>query len=159
MRKLALARQIRQIRAPDEKRPTSRYAKEFKLCPAPMSYIMTDKRDIATLRARIRLNRHHLRSRQKKLKAVEDDRCNACVEFLGAQSHLAPAETAIHVLLKCPRFDHARMRCSSVLSISGTPMSMEVLTGDCSSVPVQHREEVQLATADFLQQISKTVSI
>src|ERR1700722_13763114 len=31
LRKLALARQIRQIRAPDEKRPTSRYAKEFKL--------------------------------------------------------------------------------------------------------------------------------
>ena len=159
LRKRALARQIRQIRAPDEKRPTSRYAKELKLCPAPTSYILTDKRDIAVLRARIRLNRHHLRARQKKLKIVDDDRCPACVEFYGPQAQSAPSETVAHVLLNCPRFDLARMRCSSVLSKCDTSLTTEVLTGDCSAVSAQHQEDVQLATADFLQSINKIVPL
>jgi hypothetical protein len=54
LRKLALERQISQIRRTDGKRQPTRYAREFELRPAPTSYILTDSRPSATLRARLR---------------------------------------------------------------------------------------------------------
>ena len=108
MRKLALERQIRWIKETRGKREPTRYTREFKLCPAPTSYILTDTRQIATLRARLRLNRHHLRSRQRHVGQTVDDRCQHCLALNNQPAHLVPSETPQHVLFDCPLHDQPR---------------------------------------------------
>src|SRR5262249_23671302 len=63
----------------DGKRPPTRYVREFKQHPAATAYILSDNRQTATLRARIRLNRHHLRSRLHTLDSKIDARCPHCL--------------------------------------------------------------------------------
>lgn len=155
LRKLALARQIQQIRLPDKQQPKSRYATEFSLWPAPATYIMSDPRDIAVLRARIRLNRHHLRSRQHRLSLADSALCRSCA-YLGPQ---APVETPNHILLECPRFDTARMNCLIELDLFGCSLTMDVLTGDIHNVRSQSKADVQSATAAFLRNIDSILTI
>jgi len=157
LRKTALTKQIRLICEPDGKQQPSRFATNFIHRPAPTGYVMKDMRNIASLRARIRLNRHHLRDRQRKLKLIDDDRCPACVEVLGPNAHAAPTENATHVLLECPRFSTSRMQCSAQLHLCGTEMSMDTLTGFFANVPAQHREEARTVTAEFLSKVNKAV--
>ena len=160
LRKIALVRQINQIRAPKELQDRSRYAEEFNLCPAPASYIMTDSRVVATLRARIRMNRHHFRSRQWRLKLVDDPHCPACSSFFDPNdAESVPCETPEHVLISCVRFQNARMRCSNGLLLHSVPLTMDVITGDLSAVSAHSKTDIQLATADFLRHINGIIPI
>lgn len=152
MRKLALERQIGWIRRADGKRQPSRYAREFKLRPAPASYILTDDRLTATLRARLRLNRHHLRSRLHKLDAKVDDSCPSCLALSNRVS-----ETPQHVLFDCPL--HARPRTLWFFELSrfGIPTDMHVLTGDFSGAPPDQRGQARNASANLLRDINEKV--
>jgi len=137
LRKLALKRQIGWIRSTDAKRQPSRYAREFTLRPAPTSYILTDSRQIATLRACIRLNRHHLRSRLHKLDSKIDERCPHCLA-LNQPAHLVPSETPYHVLFDCPL--HARARWLSFFELQRyceIAPNMDILTGDYTAVKLR----------------------
>jgi hypothetical protein len=158
MRKLALKRQIGWICRADEKRKPSRYAKEFTPRPAPTSYILTDDRQTATLRARIRLNRHHLRSRQHTLDEKIDARCPHCLA-LSQAPHLVPDETPQHVLFDCPL--HARPRKLWFLELNrfGIPANMQVLTGDFSDVRVEQRGQARTASAALLRDVNEKVPL
>lgn len=136
LRKLALAKQIRQIRAPKETHKPSRYATEYTFGPAPTSYIMLDSRDNAILRARMRLNRHHLRQRQHKLGLADSP-----------------------VLFDCPRLQLARMQLTQELALFGESPDLSVITGDLARVRPAHVAGVLAATATFLSRINQTVSI
>jgi hypothetical protein len=157
LRKLALERQIGLIRRTDGKRQPTRYAREFELRPAPTSYILTDSRPSATLRARLRLNRHHLRIRQHTLNANIDERCPSCLALNSQAPHLAPAETPQHVLFDCPL--HARPRRLWFLELTryGIPTNMHILTGDFSAIRPDQRGQAREASANLLRDINDKV--
>jgi len=150
LRKLALAKQIRQIRAPKETHKPSRYATEYTFGPAPTSYIMLDSRDNAILRARMRLNRHHLRQRQHKLGLADSPWCPSCPHR---------EENIQHVLFDCPRLQLARMQLTQELALFGESPDLSVITGDLARVRPAHVAGVLAATATFLSRINQTVSI
>jgi len=155
LRKHALVQQLHQLRLPEKQKAPSCYATEFALWPSPASYIMSDPRDIALLRARIRLNRHHLRSRQHRLSLTDSALCRSCA-YLGPH---APVETPKHILLDCPRFDTARMHCSLELDLLGCPLTMDTLTGGVHNVTGDSKTEVLSATAVFLRKINSMLTI
>ena len=158
MRKLALERQIRKIRETDGKRRPTHYAREFKLRPATASYVLTDTRQIATIRARIRLNRHHLRSRQHRLDGKVDDRCQYCLELSNGQAaHLVPSETLQHVLFECPLHARPRKLWSFELSRAGIPLNIDVLTGDYADVRPDKRGLARVFSGNLLRDINEKV--
>jgi len=158
LRKSALARQISQICTPDRHNKCSSYSSDFALCAAPTSYIMTDSRDTAVMRARIRMNRHHLRSRQLKLRQIDSAQCPACLWF-HRPAPVAPTETPSHVLLECPRFENARRNCSIELDLLRVNMTMDVLTGAVHDVPAKARPDALSVSAAFLQKINSVLPI
>jgi len=158
LRKLALTRQICQLRTPDQHHKCSSYSSDFALCPAPTSYIKSDSKTTAVLRARIRLNRHHLRSRQAKLRLIDSAQCPACLWY-HRPAPVVPTETPRHVLLDCPRFTTARMQCSIELNLFNVDMTLDVLTGDVHDVPAKARPDVLSATAAFLHKINTVLLI
>lgn len=122
----------------------TRYSR-FSLRPYPTCYIMLDNRPTATLRARIRLNRHHFRSRQHLLRLEDSADCATC----------KVPETAEHVLLTCPRFALHRFHCLAELSQRYTPeFSVSLITGDFRFVHKKILATVQTATARFLHEIN-----
>jgi hypothetical protein len=157
MRKLALERQIRWIKDPGGKRQPSRYTREFTLRPAPASYILTDNRQIATLRARIRLNRHHLRSRLHTLDPAVDTRCPHCLALNNQAAHLVPCETLQHVLFECPLHAQPRKLCFFELNRYGIPADLHVLSGDFSAVGPDTRGQARIASANLLRDINEKV--
>jgi hypothetical protein len=157
MRKLALKRQISWLKDPKGKRPPTRYTREFKQRPAATSYILTDTRQIATLRARIRLNRHHLRSRRHTLDSKVDARCQHCLSLNNQAAHLVPTETPEHVLLHCPLHERPRSLWSLECSRYSIPLNMDVLTGDYSAVDPSKRANAQYFSANLLSEINVKV--
>lgn len=123
----------------------------------PTSYILTDDRQIATLRARLRLNRHHLRSRQHKLNAKIDDRCPSCLALNSHAPHLAPPETPQHVLFECPLHERCRKLWFLELNRFGIPANIHVLTGDFSTVRPDHRGQARYASGNLLRDINEKV--
>lgn len=134
-----------------------RYA-SLKLHPAPATYILTDNRPTATLRARIRLNRHHFLERQHRLHLAEDSSCAFCTFLMGKEpqqlgiygSARGPSESAEHILLHCPGFAVARYGCIETLRLSDVPFTIDVITGDVRSASSREYPLVQSATAQFL---------
>jgi Reverse transcriptase (RNA-dependent DNA polymerase)/Endonuclease-reverse transcriptase len=157
MRKRALERQINWLKETRGKRKPTRYAREFTQCPAPTSYILTDTRQIATLRARIRLNRHHLRSRQHTLDPTVDNRCQHCLALNNQPALLVPSETPQHVLFECPLHDQPRWLWSIKLARSRIPFNMNILTGDYSEIGPEKRSLARAFTSSLLRDINENV--
>ena len=146
LRPQALKHQIRAIQSLDPAvRP--RYA-DLCLQPKPASYITSDSRPVAVLRARIRLNRHHLNSRQHLLALVPSSDCPNCLPS-------SVPEDPNHVLFHCPRFSLARFYCFAVFRFFNVPLAFDVISGDLSSVRGPARREIQAATAAFLLTINR----
>ena len=68
-------------------------------------------------------------------------------------------ETIDHVLFDCPAFASARHQLSAQLALHHLPLSFNVITGDCRQLSKSDYEEVESATASFLQTINKTRQI
>ena len=108
---------------------TSRYSRIFRelsLKPAPTTYILTELRHIASLRAKLRLNRNKLNYNLFRRK-LHLPFCPTCPDT---------NEAAHHVLFTCPIFDAARRICFNTLDAYDCPVNFEVLTGDVSSIPL-----------------------
>lgn len=155
LRKLALARQIRQTTNPKGKEKQPSYAKVCSLRPVPASYIMWEQRPIAVLRARLRFNRHHLRDHQHLLGLEDAPWCLSCLSGF-SMPHRA---TAKHALFDCPQFEVARTALYHELQCLGVPMTFDVITGGCSGVPANRVADVCASTATFLRRVDRGLHI
>jgi hypothetical protein len=154
LRKLSLTRQIGQIQSPKGQRDPSHFASVYANQPKAASYVMLDSRSTAKLRARLRMNRHHLRSRQWLLLLSDSSLCPTC-KALGTITEENPE----HVLMQCPRFQTARMQLSEECKSHGVALTMCLATGDFSEVPNSGIAAIRTATAHFLHQVDDCLHI
>jgi len=141
LRTRALSLQLVQLR----ESPSSGILRNLSLKPAPTSYILLEPRQVAILRAKLRLNRNHLNHNRYRRKLTLSPYCPVCPSL---------EETGQHVLFSCPAFDAARYQCFNTLAAYGCPVTFEVLTGDVSSIPPRHRKVALAASAKLLQTIN-----
>ena len=123
----------------------------------PPTYLLSESRPSAILRARLRLNRHHFNELLYRAgRQVQSPFCAYCPS--------AP-ESVDHILLECPQFHVARQRlrdeltaCDLPLLASFHPLNREqtvaAITGELSLIPLQLRPRVLSATATFLHTIN-----
>jgi hypothetical protein len=111
----------------------------------PASYLLSDPRPTAVLRARFRLNRANLNAWLYRCGAVPAPRCPKC-------NH--PSEDLDHVILHCPAYNAPRLACQAELLRLGAPSSLPVLLGSMDDVPQNHRRSCLAATATFVSNIS-----
>ena len=109
---------------------------------APCPYILRDRRPIAVLRARFRLNRLRFNASLFSRKLSPSPFCPVCPD--------AP-ETAHHVLFDCPAHDLARHLLFAGLSACGCPPDIAIISGDVSKVV---RSEVLAISARFFQTVN-----
>lgn len=157
----ALAQNISELLFPASEQEPVRYAR-FVHHAEPASYILSETRPTAVLRARLRLNRHHFNEHLHHAgKQAETPFCPYCPSV---------SESVDHVLLECPQYHAFRQRLRDELIACDLPgiasfsdlnraAAVDVITGDFSLIPRAVRQAVQSATATFLHAVHVVRSI
>ena len=146
-------RSAQTVTGPKVPHAQSRYARVYAK-PGPASDITLDQRKTATLRARVRLNRHHLRSRKWALLMIDASLCPACRSLQAVVE-----ESPEHVFIECPRFNTARLHLATECQYHGVALTMPLITGDFSNVPPERVEDIRIATAMFLHTVDQCLHI
>ena len=125
------------------------------------SYILSEPRPVARLRARIRLNRPSFNASLFKRRLVPTPTCPNC----------EAAEDIEHVLLECHAYDPARYQLVAALkslvnptndtswSLFGSIQCMRAITGEVSHVPARDRAVILSISAAFLSAIDSVRKI
>jgi hypothetical protein len=154
--KHAVSKNITDLHFSSEDPEPIRYAR-FAHHAEPASYILSETRPIAILRARLRLNRHHFNELLYTAgKQVDSPFCPSCPNV---------PESIDHVLLECPQFHTARQQLRDVFVSCDLPVlasfddlnrnqAIDVITGDLALIPSAPRHQIQSATASFLHAIN-----
>jgi hypothetical protein len=123
----------------------------------PPTYLVSEPRPIAVLRARLRLNRHHFNELLYRAgKQVPSPFCAVCV---------SATESLDHVLFECPQFNHARQKLRDDLAAHDLHLlasfndinrvqTLAVVTGELSLVSHHLHAHVLSATATYLHVIN-----
>jgi hypothetical protein len=118
--------------------------------PGLSPHLRKDPRDIAAIRARLRLDRAKLNASLADRKIVPSPLCGFCLQH----RHGRRIETPDHVLLSCPRYRAARRTLQDLLTERHLDLSLPLLLGEWSK-PVCQDLDLLRALRVFLRSVQQ----